>query len=239
MCGMLSYQHSYHAGNLADIHKHRILAETLAEMVQEDAPISYMETHSGRGVYDLSGAEAKKTGEAKEGAQALAALPEDHPYRRCVAQTKARYGEHAYPGSPQIARLMLRDADTLHLHELHPQEYAALTARIKAKNIRMYKKDGYAGVLSLANRQEGRGLVMVDPSYEVKDEYDAVAAFIPALKKKWPEVMVLLWYPVLEAGLHTPMLEVLSNALPDSTRDDIAFPESSRLRMLGSGVWKM
>lgn len=235
---MLSYQHSYHAGNLADIHKHRILAETLTAMLCEDAPIVYMETHSGRGVYDLSGAEAKKTGEAKEGAQALAALPEDHPYRICVAQTKARYGEQNYPGSPQIARLLLRPVDTLHLHELHPQEYAALTARIKAKNIRMYHKDGYKGVLSLANRQSGRGLVVVDPSYEVKNEYEEVAAFIPALKKKWPEVSVLLWYPILEAGLHAPMLEALNKAFPDSTRDEIAFPESSRLRMQGSGMWR-
>jgi len=236
---MLSYQHSYHAGNLADIHKHRLLAETLAVMLRQESPITYMETHSGRGVYDLSGAEARKTGEAKEGAQALAALPEGHPYRDCVAQTKARYGEYSYPGSPQIARLMLRPTDTLHLHELHPQEYAALTARIKARNIRMYKKDGYAGVLALAGRQSGRGLVVVDPSYEVKTEYDKVAAFIPALKEKWPEVCVLLWYPLLEAGLHAPMLEALCKAFPDSTRDDITFPETSRLRMQGSGMWKM
>lgn len=234
---MLSYQHSYHAGNLADIHKHRLLAETLAAMVSDDAPVTYMETHSGRGVYDLSGPEAAKTGEAKEGLAALRALPETHPYRQCVAQTKARYGEQAYPGSPQIARLLLRASDALHLHELHPQEYAVLTARIKAKHIRMYKKDGYKGVLSLAARAQGRGVVMIDPSYEIKSEYDTVAAFIPELKRKWPVAAVLLWYPVLEAGLHAPMLAALSAAFPEARRDEAAFSEASRLRMQGSGMW--
>ncbi len=236
---MLSYQHSYHAGNFADIHKHRLLAETLAFMTEDDSSVVYIETHSGRGVYDLSGPEAKKTGEAAEGAHALAALPEDHPYVRCMAQTKARYGNTAYPGSPQIARLLLRGQDTLHLHELHPQEYAALTACIKAKNIRMYHKDGYKGALALANRQRERGLVMIDPSFEVKNEYAEVAAFIPALKKKWPEAALLLWYPILEAGLHAPMLEALEKSFPESHRDETEFPVSSRMRMRGSGIWKL
>lgn len=238
---MLSYQHSYHAGNLADVHKHRALAEALAALTASNAPpLVYMETHAGRGVYDLSGEEAKKTGEAKEGKAALLELPEDHPYRLCIGETQARYGKHFYPGSPQIARLLLRPADRLHLHELHPQEYAALTARIKAKNIRMYKKDGYKGVLALCPTVAGQhGLVLIDPSYEVKSEYEEVAAFIRALRAKWPEARVLLWYPVLEAGLHTPMLEALNAAFPAATSDEVTFPSASPLRMLGSGMWKL
>lgn len=235
---MLSYQHSYHAGNLADFHKHRLLAEALVRLVESgDVPLAYMETHAGRGVYDLASAEARKTGEAREGQKAFVQLPEDHPYRRCIAETRARYGADFYPGSPQIARLLLRPRDTLHLHELHPQEYAALSARIKAKNIRLYRKDGYKGVLSLAASQTGRGLVVVDPSYEVKTEYEAVSGFIEKLKERWPDVSVLLWYPLLEAELHQSMLAALEAAFPGGLWDEVTFPTDSPLRMKGSGIW--
>lgn len=235
---MLSYQHSYHAGNLADVHKHRLLAEALVVLNADPAPLTYIETHAGRGVYDLTSAEAKKTGEAKEGKAALEDLPEDHPYRHCIAQTQARYGKQFYPGSPQIARLLLRPSDTLHLHELHPQEYAALTARIKAKHIRMYKKDGLKGAIHLLPPKEGRALVLIDPSYEVKSDYEAVVACICTLKEACPQAEILLWYPVLEAGLHLPMLAALEEVNLKAVNDICMFPETTTLRMKGSGMWK-
>jgi 23S rRNA (adenine2030-N6)-methyltransferase len=235
---MLSYQHSYHAGNLADAHKHRLLAERLSGLALYSQPLTYMETHAGRGVYDLGGAEARKTGEAQEGEVAWRALPDDHPYRTCITATRARYGKESYPGSPQIARLLLRASDRLHLFEKHPQEYAALTARIKGKNLRMHRQDGYSGVLRLASPALRQGIVLVDPSYEVKEEYQTVAEFIPRLHARWPEAEILLWYPVLEAGRHTAMLERLNaSGLPCVGKDETLFPEHARLRMRGSGVW--
>ncbi len=207
-------------------------------LTADPAPLTYIETHAGRGVYDLSGAEAKKTGEAKEGEAALAELSEDHPYRSCIAQTQTRYGKHFYPGSPQIARLLLRPSDTLHLHELHPQEYAALTARIKARNIRMYKKDGLKAAPHVLPSHGGRTLVLIDPSYEVKSDYEAVAACIHTLKAKCPEAQMLVWYPVLEAGLHLKMLAALETVNPKASNDIYLFPETTKLRMKGSGMWK-
>mgnify|MGYP000547123913 CR=1 FL=1 len=105
---MLSYQHIFHAGNLADVQKHALLAWALDYLTQKDKPLSYIETHAGRGVYDLTSAAAAKTGEAAAGIQALeAAFPADHPYARRLAETRAIYGEAAYPGSPLIAALSL------------------------------------------------------------------------------------------------------------------------------------
>lgn len=232
---MLSYQHSYHAANLADFHKHTMLAETLATLVADSEPLTYMETHAGRGVYDLTGEEARKTGEAKAGRALWETLAVEHPYRQTIAATQTRYGRDWYPGSPQIARSLLRASDRLHLFELHPQEYVALSMRIKAKNIRMHHRDGYKGVLALSPPVPRRGLVLIDPSYEVKSEYEQAAEFILKLRTKWPEVRILLWYPILEAGLHEAMLE----RLPEGNRDEVAFPEESGLRMLGSGMWRV
>ena len=129
---MLSYQHIYHAGNLADVHKHAMLASLLAYLARKDKPLSYIETHAGRGLYRLDAPEAMKTGEAAAGIGRAAALfPADHPYRRILAAVRDRYGRAAYPGSPLVAALSLRSGDRMHLAELHPQEFAALGATMR------------------------------------------------------------------------------------------------------------
>src|SRR6056297_1732939 len=103
---MLSYQHHYHAGNPADVHKHAALAWMLAYLTAKDKPLSYIETHAGRGLYDLSDPAALRTGEAAQGIGRLErALPADHPYRRCLDETRMSHGPAAYPGSPLLAAL--------------------------------------------------------------------------------------------------------------------------------------
>jgi 23S rRNA (adenine2030-N6)-methyltransferase len=120
---MLSYQHIFHAGNLADVQKHALLAWMLDYLTQKDKPLTYIETHAGRGLYDLGSDEAIKTGEAEAGiARAEDWFDKDHPYLRRLNEVRASYGPLAYPGSPMIAALSLRDQDTMHLAELHPQE---------------------------------------------------------------------------------------------------------------------
>lgn len=243
---MLSYQHGYHAGNLADVHKHRVLAQVLAAMVRahpRDA-ITYMETHAGRGVYDLSDVQAKKTGESREGILALLKQKDvfsrvDDAYMQAVKNTQTRFGVTWYPGSPHIARYVLRPSDLMCCFELHPQEFAALNMRLKAKNVRLYKKDGYAGVMSVSPPMDSRvGLVLIDPSFEIKSEYEKVAEFIPALHKRWPEAVVLLWYPILEAGLHVEMIAQLKRmAHADMWHHEDMFPHDSLLRMKGSGLF--
>ncbi len=128
---MLSYQHAYHAGNLADVQKHALLAWALNYLTLKDKPLTYIETHAGRGLYRLTAPEAAKTGEAAQGILAHEAwFPEDHPYARALHDCRVMNGDDAYPGSPLIAALTLRETDTIHLGELHPQEHAALTAAL-------------------------------------------------------------------------------------------------------------
>lgn len=204
---MLSYQHAYHAGNAADLHKHVALAELLARLTAKPRGISYIETHAGRGLYDLADAKAAKTGEAARGIDRITPDPE-RPFGAALAAVRLRHGSRAYPGSPLIARALLREADRLILFELHPAEFAGLRGAMRGPGpgIAIHQRDGLEGALAVAPPKPRRGLVLVDPSYEVKSDYEAVPRFVRRLVAKWPEAVVLVWYPILEAGRHAALV---------------------------------
>lgn len=236
---MLSYQHLYHAGNLADVQKHSVLAWVLDYLTRKDKPLTYIETHAGRGVYDIGADEALKTGEAAAGVAIAAALfPPDHPYRQRLDETRATYGDRAYPGSPLIAALGLRETDTIHLAELHPQEYAQLSAAAKDWGAHVYKRDGFDLALALTPPTPRRGLMLIDPSYEVKADYDAIPRHMANIHRKWNVGLVILWYPILAGGAHGPMLQALESAFPDGLRHEVRFPPIREgHRMTGSGLF--
>jgi len=236
---MLSYQHAFHAGNMADVHKHALLAAMLDYMTRKDKPLSYVETHAGRGLYRLDAAEARKTGEAALGFDRLAAaFPDTHPYTRCVAAIRARHGETAYPGSPLIAAHLLRRKDRLHLAELHPREHAALVETMAPFPARVRRQDGFDAALSICPPMPRRGLILIDPSYEVKDDYAAIPRFIAGIRRKWGVGIVALWYPLLVGGPHLPMLEALCALAPTALRHEVAFgPARPGHRMIGSGMF--
>lgn len=230
---MLSYQHAYHAGGPADLHKHAALAELLASLTAKPRGITYAETHAGRGLYDLAGAEALKTGEAAAGI-ARAAPAQDTPFGQALAAVRAAHGPDAYPGSPLVARALLRPQDRCVLMELHPAEHAALTRALPAGSAEIHRRDGYEGVLALAPLRPRRGLVLVDPSYEVKDEYAAAAAFVLRLARKWPEASLLVWYPLLPAGRDAALREGLRPLRPRI--DEVVFDPPPPRGMYGSGL---
>ncbi|CUH76400.1 23S rRNA (adenine(2030)-N(6))-methyltransferase RlmJ [Tropicibacter naphthalenivorans] len=236
---MLSYQHAYHAGNLADVQKHALLARALDYLTRKDKPLSYIETHSGRGLYDLAGAEALKTGEAAQGITlAEAWLPADHPYLTALNKVRAAHGKTAYPGSPLIAQNLLRDMDKLHLAELHPQEYTALRGAVRAPNTKTYQQDGFALAQSLCPPDPRRGLLLIDPSWEVKSDYQTIPKAMTTLAKKWNVGILMLWYPILTDGPHKPMLKALQASFPEALRHEVRFPPARKgHRMVGSGMF--
>lgn len=236
---MLSYQHSYHAGNLADVQKHALLAFVLEYLTRKDKPISYMETHAGRGLYDLAGDEAQKTGEAAKGIELVENwFPKDGPYRRALAQIRKDHGKHAYPGSPLIARSLLREMDQLSLAELHPQEHAALRQNLRAPNVKCHMQDGFALAQSLCPPDPRRGLLLIDPSWEIKSDYQTVPKFMAAIARKWNVGIQMLWYPILRDNTHRPMIKTLSQAFPDALCHEVQFPAArDGHRMIGSGMF--
>ncbi|MBO6562724.1 MAG: 23S rRNA (adenine(2030)-N(6))-methyltransferase RlmJ [Nisaea sp.] len=238
---MLSYQHGYHAGCLADVHKHGALAALLTHLGEKPKPLSYLETHAGRAVYDLSAPEAEKTGEAKAGILRLmaeGAIPEEQPLAKAIRMTGQQFGPEFYPGSPLIAAQLLRSDDVLHLMEMHPEEHKALKRAMRRHKAHIHRRDGYEGVLAISPPTPRRGMVLIDPSYEIKSEYLRAADFVIALHAKWPEATIMLWYPILQAGLHEAMAErLISSDLPDAIRREIRFrlaPGAPGMR--GSGL---
>ena len=234
---MLSYQHGYHAGNMADVHKHALLAWMLDYMTRKPKPLSYLETHAGRALYDLDSAEARKTGEAARGiALAKGWFSADHPYARALASVQAAHGPRAYPGSPLIAQQTLRFEDTITLAELHPAEAAALRAALPG--VTVTRSDGFAAALSRCPPDPRRGLLLCDPSWEVKSDYETVPEFLSKLHRKWPVGVLALWFPVLSDAPHRPMLRRLHRQFPDAISHTIAFPPARPGHgMTGSGLF--
>jgi 23S rRNA (adenine2030-N6)-methyltransferase len=236
---MLSYQHAYHAGNLADVHKHALLAWMLDYLKQKPKPLSYIETHAGRGLYDLTAPEAAKTGEATTGIGALRdCFAADHPYARVLAEVARRYGPAAYAGSPLIAALSLRPGDRMHMAELHPQEIAALQDVMAPYGATCYRQDGFAMVRAVTPPTPRRGLMLVDPSYEVKADYAAIPPFVAQVHRKWNVGVLMLWYPILTTNAHAPMLAALEAANhPGALLHEIRFhPARPGHGMIGSGI---
>jgi 23S rRNA (adenine2030-N6)-methyltransferase len=239
---MLSYQHIYHAGNLADVQKHALLAWILAYLTRKDKPLSYIETHAGRGLYQLDAPEAVKTGEAEQGitrileGQALAA---DHPLHHAIAETRKQHGASAYPGSPLVAASLLRPGDSLHFAELHPQENAALRSALRPWRANVHQQDGFELAQSLAPPSPRRGLLLIDPSYEIKTDYARIPGIISKLHRKWNVGIIALWYPILKDGSHKTMLTALeAQELPGALRHEVSFPPVREgHRMIGSGMF--
>ncbi|WP_299984584.1 23S rRNA (adenine(2030)-N(6))-methyltransferase RlmJ [uncultured Ruegeria sp.] len=241
---MLSYQHIYHAGNLADVQKHALLAWTLRYLTRKDKPLSYIETHSGRGLYQLDTAEAVRTGEAASGtarAQREGWFDPDHPMAQVLEAVQARHGAAAYPGSPLVAANLLREQDSLHFAELHPQEYAALSMTLSPYGAKVYQYDGFDLVQSLLPPTPRRGLMLIDPSYEVKADYARLPGIIAKLHRKWNVGVIALWYPLLTDGRHSSMISTLNSMdYPKAICHEVTFPPAREgHRMVGSGMFML
>ncbi len=197
---MLSYQHGFHAGNRADVLKHACLHAILTDLRKDPGPILYVETHAGRGQYDLTGPQANKTGEAEAGVLKLlqGKAPKSlSPWLDFVRQT----GLKAYPGSPKLAASLLASEDRLVLFERHPQEYQALAANM-AQDTRCLTKaeDGYRGALKLAPRRGERIVLMLDPSYETIKDLEHLINWVPRALRRWPRAIILIWLPLFRDG---------------------------------------
>lgn len=237
---MLSYQHIYHAGNLADVQKHALLCAMLEYMTQKPKPMSYLETHSGRALYDLSSAEAAKTGEAEAGiGLAEEWFAAEHPFRRALKAVRDGFGEQSYGGSPLLAAQLLRPDDKMHLAELHPQEGDALEDAMVMFDAKIHRRDGFEMAQAVCPPTPRRGLLLIDPSYEIKTDYETIPKQIAKLHRKWNVGVIALWYPILADGTHLPMVTALEfHNLPKVLRHEVRFPAAREgHRMIGSGMF--
>ncbi len=193
----MHYRHAYHAGNFADVFKHTVLCGLLAALSKKDKPWCYLETHAGAGAYDLGSAAALATGEAAGGIQRLAKLA-DAPaalatYLRIVAEANPQGGSRHYPGSPAFAQALKRPGDRLILCESVEDVAASLRAQLPGAELHL--RDGYTA-FSLLPPPEKRGLVLIDPAFERRDEYEAMIDFVVAAQPRFAGGVYALWYPI-------------------------------------------
>lgn len=241
---MLSYQHIYHAGNFADVQKHAVLTSLVRTLCLKPQKFRFLDTHAGRGLYDLSSPEAQKIGEFNSGILPFwKARAEKSPlsdYLRIVAGVNDGDDLKFYPGSAKIAHSLMRPSDSLTLIERHPGELAELQNCFRGTpNVTIEQKDGFQCLTDRVPFAERRGLVLVDPSYEIKSEYADLPRQLRLAYKKWPQGEFMIWYPMLQAGLHRQMLTLLRQTdVRDMLVSEIVLekPPAESFGMHGSGV---
>lgn len=199
----MNYRHAFHAGNFADVMKHAVLAVVIELMQRKATPFRFIDTHAGIGIYDLSGDEAEKTGEWRQGiARVLAAeLPPAAaeslaPYLRVV---RALGGQplQRYPGSPEVVRRLLRPCDRMVVNELHPEDARALARRYAHDaQVRVLSIDGWVALKAMLPPMERRGLTLIDPPFEERGEFDRLAAALIEAHRRFASGTVMLWYPI-------------------------------------------
>ncbi|MGM0554123.1 MAG: 23S rRNA (adenine(2030)-N(6))-methyltransferase RlmJ [Pseudomonadota bacterium] len=244
---MLGYQHDYHAGNFADVHKHLVLWLVLEALRGRDKPFAALDLHAGSGRYALGGGRARKTGESADGIGRLweaSGLPWPAPvadYLQAVAALQREPGRlDTYPGSPLLMQSRLRAGDTLMACEMHPQALAALRETLAGDaRCHVHGRDAREAARGLFPPRPRRGLVLLDPAYERAAEYDEVADMVMTIRRRWNTGIILIWYPVLKGRPDHALRERLRTELDDPwllSELRIAADPERHLGLAGSGM---
>ncbi|CDZ78202.1 Ribosomal RNA large subunit methyltransferase J [Legionella massiliensis] len=241
---MLGYQHGYHAGNFADVLKHLTLTRLLSYMLSKEKPLFYLETHSGRGSYDLKDSQALKTGEHREGISLLWQQKDKlaavfTPYLQLIKQLNKTGELRFYPGSPSIAIEMLREIDRLYCCELHPREFELLQKLPHSgKRVFYSHSDGLTGLGSLLPPTERRGLIFMDPSFEVKTDYKQIPNAIKSAYQRFSTGVFCLWYPIIDKRLHEQLVRGMTSvAAKEALRIEFYLTSAIQSGMTGCGLW--
>jgi 23S rRNA (adenine2030-N6)-methyltransferase len=200
----MNYQHAFHAGNFADVHKHVVLTRIVEHLRRKPAPFRVIDSHAGAGRYDLFGPDAARSPEWQDGIARLFAAPPQgeaealiKPYRDIVAALNPGGTVRVYPGSPLIAKALLRQSDRLIACELEPRAAAALRAVLRGDaRAKVLALDGWMAVNANVPPKERRGLVLIDPPYEEAADFSRLSATLASAHRKWPTGIYLLWYPI-------------------------------------------
>lgn len=243
--GMLSYQHTYHAGNHADVLKHIVLGDLVAAMMLKEAPLFLFDAFASRGIYQLDSAEALKNREFDSGIGRLWEQRHIDPpqgvsrWFRIIEAENCDGGFTRFPGSTALLAAMLRDTDRLAACDLHPQEFDALRQGFKnSRRVALHKRDAFEAVPALLPPGEKRGLIFLDPSYENKEEYKKVARTTIDACSRFRAGVYVIWYPLLPAGRHQDLFNTLKRSgIRKILRVELdgtdCFPE---MQMYGSGM---
>ncbi|NID14079.1 23S rRNA (adenine(2030)-N(6))-methyltransferase RlmJ [Luteibacter yeojuensis] len=250
----MNYRHAYHAGNFADVLKHMVLVALIDALEQKASPFCYIDTHAGRGRYDLRGPEARKTAESDEGFGVLKTATGLPPllWKWLETVRACNEGDEAmrhYPGSPWIAAHLMRESDTAQLCELRAEEAGALRQLFhRDPRVHVHQRDGYEAMKALVPPKEKRGLVLIDPPFEAQEaEFRLIEKSLKAALEKWPGGVYAIWYPIKLRSHVQPFHRWLTKcgAKRVLVAELLLRPDDSPLRLNGTGVaivnapWKL
>lgn len=239
----MNYRHAFHAGNHCDVLKHAALALVLDRLKAKEKPFMVLDTHAGRGLYDLSSDEAGRSGEHLGGIARIIddpkAPPALNPYLEAVRRQNPFGGLRWYPGSPSLIRDALRAGDSAKLCELHPEERAALNSAMEGdRRIRIFDLDGYQAVRAFLPPAERRGLVLIDPPFEVPGEYDRLAEAVCDGVRRWASGIFMIWRPIKdEEGFGGFRRKVDELSLAKTLSAELSVAPRSEDKLTGSGLF--
>ena len=246
---MLAYRHAFHAGNHADVLKHLVLVAVLRYMTQKEKGLRFVDTHAGAGGYALGGRYAQQRGEFADGVGRLWERHDLPPavadYVEQVRRFNAGGPLEQYPGSPALAQMLLRAQDQLRLFEMHPTDYKILASFLgQQPGAEVTMTDGFAALKSQLPPPTRRGVVLIDPSYEIKADYARVLAALREALSRFPEAVVIIWLPQLQLLEATQLPQRLkASADKDAkkgwlmARLTVAQADERGFGMLGSNVF--
>lgn len=243
---MLSYRHAFHAGNHADVLKHSVLLELLDYFNRKDKPWYYIDTHAGGGCYALDSAQAGKTAEFADGIGRLWEADElPAPLAAYVAAVRSFNPQGRllfYPGSPALAMTRARPQDRLRLFELHPADHESLQRTFdgESERVQVRKADGFGALKALLPPPSRRALVLIDPPYELKEDYRRVVDTVRDAMKRFPTGTYVVWYPLLARPEARQMPQRLADLGADSWLDvrlAVKQPGTDGFGMFGSGLY--
>ncbi len=242
----MNYRHAYHAGNIGDVLKHIVLARIILYLQRKDKPFRIIDTHAGIGLYDLTSEETARTGEWRLGVgKILAANPPPEvndllaPWLDAIRSFNPPQEVTQYPGSPALARKLLRKIDRLTLTELHPADFQTLADHFKGDHqVKTIHLDGWLATGSFLPPKERRGLVLIDPAFEATDEFDRMTEAVQTGWRKWPGGTYALWYPMKdERAIHRMHDALRGTGMPDILTLELNTGKSGPdTRMRGSGM---
>ncbi len=242
----MNYRHAYHAGNIGDVLKHTVLVRLILYFQRKDKAFRVLDTHAGTGLYDLASEETQKTGEWRQGIGKIleADIPEGvseliAPWLTTIRDLNPDDDLRIYPGSPALTRHLMRKIDRLTLTELHPVDYRTLSGHFAGDHqVKTIHLDGWLALGSFLPPKERRGFVLIDPEYEVADEFERMTVAVVKAWKKWTAGTFALWHPLKDAKgirrMHEAFDEAgLRNVLTLELTVGKSGPDT---RMLGSGM---
>lgn len=237
----MNYRHAYHAGNFADVMKHALLALVIEHMKKKDKPFFLLDTHAGTGTTDLTGVEAQKTGEYMQGIARLLDAAAPHPLLAPYLDAVRALGGTPlalYPGSPALMTHLARTEDRLAFCELHPEDAGTLHTNFRRDaRVKTHEMDGYTALKAMLPPKERRGVILIDPPFEQRDEYARLVEALAEAHRRFATGTYMIWYPLKDPAVAGEFLERLAAGGPPKTLAlELQVMATDPMRMTGSGM---